>query len=70
VTSSCSYGITASFRNAFSGTLASAIFAATRSSLARRRDAGGWSPERSGLAFASSVFRSANRYVRGPIVSV
>ncbi|KVR96848.1 hypothetical protein WK29_03955 [Burkholderia vietnamiensis] len=70
MTSSCSYGITASFRNAFSGTLASAIFAATRSSSLAAATPASWSPERSGLAFASSVFRSANRYVRGPIVSV
>ena len=61
VTSSASYGTTASRRKAASGRSASARRAAMRSSADSAAMPASWSPERSGVALASSDFRSSKR---------
>ena len=60
VTSSVSYGISASFRKVFSGNSASAMRAAMRSADVRAATPASTSPERSGVARAIRVARSAN----------
>ncbi len=69
VTSSASYGTTASLRNAVSGRSASANCAATRSSPLSAAMPASWSPLRSGVALASSVLRSPKLYLREPSVA-
>ena len=60
VTSSASYGTTASFRKVASGSAASAICAATRSCALSAATPASRSPERAGVALAIKVRRSSN----------
>ena len=64
VTSSSSYGTSASFRKCASGRSASASRAAIRSSALRAATPASTSPDRSAVARASSVFRSSKRWTR------
>ncbi len=69
-TSSSSDEMSSSPRNAFKGRSASAIWAAKRSTGPCAAMPASWSPERSGVAFASSIFRSSKRKTVCSIVVV
>ena len=61
VTSSASYGTTASLRNVASGRSASAICAATRRACVSAATPASWSPLRNGVACAISAASVGNR---------